>query len=145
MLGMGLERGFKCCVWVVFEMASGGLVGRDRVLLCGVSVPATSHPDTHPPTHTARCQLGTSRTPSPPTPTHAQCLVLYISTTTTTATTTLSQIKVKFRESEELQQLTAHRQSGGERSVSTILYLIALQVRVGGGVTGGHGAVCWCC
>lgn len=35
---------------------------------------------------------------------------------------------MKFRESEELQLLTAHRQSGGERSVSTILYLIALQV-----------------
>jgi hypothetical protein len=39
------------------------------------------------------------------------------------------QIKVKFREHEDLQLLTAHRQSGGERSVSTILYLIALQVR----------------
>jgi chromosome segregation ATPase len=38
------------------------------------------------------------------------------------------QIKVKFREDEQLQLLTAHRQSGGERSVSTILYLIALQV-----------------
>ncbi|KAF6257582.1 hypothetical protein COO60DRAFT_1219288 [Scenedesmus sp. NREL 46B-D3] len=37
------------------------------------------------------------------------------------------QIKVKFREHEDLQLLTAHRQSGGERSVSTILYLIALQ------------------
>eukprot|EP00879_Flechtneria_rotunda_P030740 GHRR01033413.1.p1 GENE.GHRR01033413.1~~GHRR01033413.1.p1 ORF type:complete len:1070 (+),score=417.49 GHRR01033413.1:424-3210(+) len=37
------------------------------------------------------------------------------------------QIKVKFREEEELQLLTAQRQSGGERSVSTILYLIALQ------------------
>jgi hypothetical protein len=39
-----------------------------------------------------------------------------------------AQIKVKFREDEQLQLLTAHRQSGGERSVSTILYLIALQV-----------------
>eukprot|EP00877_Chromochloris_zofingiensis_P011381 jgi/Chrzof1/6497/Cz18g13150.t1 len=37
------------------------------------------------------------------------------------------QIKVKFREGEDLQLLTANRQSGGERSVSTILYLIALQ------------------
>ena len=37
-------------------------------------------------------------------------------------------IKVKFREEEQLQLLTAHRQSGGERSVSTILYLIAIQV-----------------
>eukprot|EP00878_Enallax_costatus_P017303 GHUV01018171.1.p1 GENE.GHUV01018171.1~~GHUV01018171.1.p1 ORF type:complete len:959 (+),score=392.27 GHUV01018171.1:54-2930(+) len=37
------------------------------------------------------------------------------------------QIKVKFRENEQLEMLTAHRQSGGERSVSTILYLIALQ------------------
>ncbi|KAI6778209.1 Structural maintenance of chromosomes protein-like protein [Emericellopsis cladophorae] len=36
-------------------------------------------------------------------------------------------ILVKFRESEELQQLTAHRQSGGERAVSTIFYLMALQ------------------
>lgn len=43
------------------------------------------------------------------------------------------QIKVKFREEEQLQLLTGHRQSGGERSVSTILYLIALQVRRGGG------------
>ena len=39
---------------------------------------------------------------------------------------------------EELQLLTSNRQSGGERSVSTILYLIALQV---GGVEGcGGGA-----
>jgi chromosome segregation ATPase len=44
------------------------------------------------------------------------------------------QIRVKFRETEELQQLTGTRQSGGERSVSTILYLIALQV---GGVVSG--------
>ena len=39
-----------------------------------------------------------------------------------------SQIRVKFRDSEEMTLLTAQRQSGGERSVSTILYLIALQV-----------------
>lgn len=38
-------------------------------------------------------------------------------------------IKVRFRSEEGLQLLTAHRQSGGERSVSTILYLIAIQVR----------------
>ncbi|PRW39176.1 Structural maintenance of chromosomes 5 [Chlorella sorokiniana] len=37
------------------------------------------------------------------------------------------EIRVKFRDSEELQTLDANRQSGGERSVSTILYLIALQ------------------
>ncbi|KAI6252385.1 hypothetical protein MCOR07_009791 [Pyricularia oryzae] len=36
-------------------------------------------------------------------------------------------IKVKFRENEELQQLDQHRQSGGERSVSTIFYLMSLQ------------------
>lgn len=36
-------------------------------------------------------------------------------------------ICVKFRETESLQLLTAHRQSGGERSVSTIFYLMALQ------------------
>ena len=36
-------------------------------------------------------------------------------------------IRVKFRESEELSTLDANRQSGGERSVSTILYLVALQ------------------
>jgi hypothetical protein len=57
------------------------------------------------------------------------------------------QVKVKFREDEELQQLTAHRQSGGERSVSTILYLIALQVRAwadwgGGAVTSSLDASC---
>lgn len=37
-------------------------------------------------------------------------------------------IKVKFRNSEQLQELNAQRQSGGERSVSTMLYLMALQV-----------------
>ncbi|KAH8811492.1 P-loop containing nucleoside triphosphate hydrolase protein [Xylogone sp. PMI_703] len=37
------------------------------------------------------------------------------------------EIKVKFRENETLQLLDAHRQSGGERSVSTIFYLMALQ------------------
>ena len=37
------------------------------------------------------------------------------------------QIKVKFRETEDLQLLTSQRQSGGERSVSTIFYLMALQ------------------
>ncbi|KAI9828295.1 MAG: Structural maintenance of chromosomes protein 5 [Thelocarpon impressellum] len=37
------------------------------------------------------------------------------------------QILVKFREHEPLTQLTAHRQSGGERAVSTIFYLLALQ------------------
>ena len=36
-------------------------------------------------------------------------------------------ISVKFRDSEELQPLNAYRQSGGERSVSTMLYLMALQ------------------
>ena len=38
-------------------------------------------------------------------------------------------IRVKFRDNEELQLLTANRQSGGERAVCTILYIIALQVR----------------
>ncbi|KAI5285648.1 Structural maintenance of chromosomes protein 5 [Ascosphaera aggregata] len=37
------------------------------------------------------------------------------------------QIMVKFRESEPLSILDAHRQSGGERAVSTIFYLMALQ------------------
>lgn len=37
------------------------------------------------------------------------------------------QIQVKFRASESLQILNAHRQSGGERAVSTIFYLMALQ------------------
>ncbi|TVY55733.1 Structural maintenance of chromosomes protein 5 [Lachnellula cervina] len=37
------------------------------------------------------------------------------------------QIKVKFREGEDLQLLDQHRQSGGERSVSTIFYLMSLQ------------------
>ncbi|KAH8171842.1 AAA domain-containing protein [Sarocladium implicatum] len=36
-------------------------------------------------------------------------------------------IMVKFREDEALQQLNAHRQSGGERAVSTIFFLMALQ------------------
>jgi hypothetical protein len=34
---------------------------------------------------------------------------------------------VRFRANEKLQRLTAHHQSGGERSVSTMLYLMALQ------------------
>ena len=37
------------------------------------------------------------------------------------------QIKVKFRENEHLSILDSHRQSGGERAVSTIFYLMALQ------------------
>lgn len=37
------------------------------------------------------------------------------------------QIQVKFRENEPLALLTAHRQSGGERAVSTIFYLMSLQ------------------
>ncbi|BDA44497.1 Structural maintenance of chromosomes protein 5 [Coccomyxa sp. Obi] len=36
-------------------------------------------------------------------------------------------IMVKFRDEEEMQLLTANRQSGGERAVCTILYIIALQ------------------
>ncbi|KAJ7056762.1 P-loop containing nucleoside triphosphate hydrolase protein [Mycena amicta] len=35
-------------------------------------------------------------------------------------------ILVKFRDTEKLQLLTAHRQSGGERSLTTILYLMSL-------------------
>ncbi|XP_044302315.1 structural maintenance of chromosomes protein 5 isoform X3 [Varanus komodoensis] len=36
-------------------------------------------------------------------------------------------IRVKFRSSTELHELTPHHQSGGERSVSTMLYLMSLQ------------------
>lgn len=36
-------------------------------------------------------------------------------------------IQVKFREQESLSVLDSHRQSGGERAVSTIFYLMALQ------------------
>ncbi|KAK2386251.1 structural maintenance of chromosomes protein [Trifolium repens] len=36
-------------------------------------------------------------------------------------------IKVKFRENGHLEVLSAHHQSGGERSVSTIVYLVSLQ------------------
>ena len=36
-------------------------------------------------------------------------------------------IQVKFRENEPLSQLDSHRQSGGERAVSTIFYLMSLQ------------------
>ncbi|XP_059171563.1 structural maintenance of chromosomes protein 5-like [Physella acuta] len=36
-------------------------------------------------------------------------------------------IKVKFRDDEILRELNAHHQSGGERSVSTVLFMIALQ------------------
>jgi chromosome segregation ATPase len=37
------------------------------------------------------------------------------------------EIRVKFREEEKLQLLDSHRQSGGERAVSTVFYLMALQ------------------
>ncbi|KAJ9155281.1 Structural maintenance of chromosomes protein 5 [Pleurostoma richardsiae] len=37
------------------------------------------------------------------------------------------EIRVKFRENETLQKLDQHRQSGGERAVSTIFYLMSLQ------------------
>jgi chromosome segregation ATPase len=36
-------------------------------------------------------------------------------------------IKVSFRSDEQLQELTAWQQSGGEKSVSTMMYMIALQ------------------
>ncbi|CAD5122532.1 DgyrCDS10949 [Dimorphilus gyrociliatus] len=36
-------------------------------------------------------------------------------------------IKVKFRDNEELMELSSKRQSGGERAVSTVLYMLALQ------------------
>ncbi|KAK8731079.1 hypothetical protein OTU49_007795 [Cherax quadricarinatus] len=36
-------------------------------------------------------------------------------------------IKVRFRDNDRLRELTAHHQSGGERAVSTALYLLALQ------------------
>ncbi|XP_059044838.1 structural maintenance of chromosomes protein 5 [Achroia grisella] len=36
-------------------------------------------------------------------------------------------VLVSFRQSEQLQQLTRHAQSGGERALSTALYLLALQ------------------
>ena len=36
-------------------------------------------------------------------------------------------INVKFREEDKLQRLTGNRQSGGERAVTTILYLMSLQ------------------
>lgn len=36
-------------------------------------------------------------------------------------------IYVKFRDNEKLQLLTGQRQSGGERSVTTILFLMSLQ------------------
>lgn len=37
------------------------------------------------------------------------------------------QIKVKFRAKDSLHVLNPHHQSGGERSVSTMLYLMAIQ------------------
>ncbi|XP_067666413.1 structural maintenance of chromosomes protein 5-like [Haliotis asinina] len=36
-------------------------------------------------------------------------------------------IKVKYRDGEPLRELTPHHQSGGERSVATVLYMMALQ------------------
>lgn len=37
------------------------------------------------------------------------------------------EILVRFRDTEPLHVLSAHRQSGGEKSVSTILFLLSLQ------------------
>ena len=34
---------------------------------------------------------------------------------------------VKFRDNESLRELTSHYQSGGEKSVATVLYMMALQ------------------
>ena len=36
-------------------------------------------------------------------------------------------IRVKYRDNEELQELSAYHQSGGERSVATVIYMMALQ------------------
>ena len=36
-------------------------------------------------------------------------------------------VKVKFRDSEPMKDLDACHQSGGERSVSTMIYMLALQ------------------
>ncbi|KAL3866036.1 hypothetical protein ACJMK2_043377 [Sinanodonta woodiana] len=36
-------------------------------------------------------------------------------------------IRVKFRDGESLKELTPHHQSGGERSVATVLYMLSLQ------------------
>ena len=38
------------------------------------------------------------------------------------------EILVKYRSTEPLQKLNPHQQSGGERSVATALYMMALQV-----------------
>ena len=48
------------------------------------------------------------------------------------------EIRVKFRQADDLQLLTAHHQSGGERSVATMLYLMALQAltKVSPGLSG---------
>ena len=37
-------------------------------------------------------------------------------------------MKVSFRDNSEVVQLSGHRHSGGERAVSTIMFLMALQV-----------------
>ena len=36
-------------------------------------------------------------------------------------------IRVKFRDADKLQELTRHHQSGGERAVTTAVYMISLQ------------------
>lgn len=36
-------------------------------------------------------------------------------------------IKVKFRDIDQLQELTRYHQSGGERAVTTAIYMISLQ------------------
>ena len=39
------------------------------------------------------------------------------------------QLMVSFRDTEGMRQLSGTRHSGGERAVSTVMYLMALQVR----------------
>ena len=61
----------------------------------------------------------------------AQVLCLGVSCACTSQTACklpFSMCRVKFRDAEELQVLTGTRQSGGERSVSTMMYLISIQV-----------------
>lgn len=52
------------------------------------------------------------------------------------------EIRVKFRESEQLELLRAAHQSGGERSVSTMLYLMALQTLTKVGCVGAWRGQC---
>ena len=89
--------------------------------------PTHSNTLQHTPTHSNSLQLTPTHSNTlQHTPTHSQHTPTHSNTQHDFSRYSVK-ISVKFRDSEELQVLNAQRQSGGERSVSTMLYLMSLQ------------------